>query len=57
MPNRSELAIAARQADFGAQDAWMVIGFCAIGWLMSVGLAASTIHSGAFSKLISQFWG
>jgi hypothetical protein len=58
MPNRGELAIPARQADFGAQDAWMVIGFCAIGWLMSVGLAASLINSGAMQRLLSQFpWG
>jgi hypothetical protein len=43
MPNRRELAIPARPADFGARDAWMVISFCAIGWLMSVGLAASRL--------------
>ncbi|HUC51353.1 MAG TPA: hypothetical protein VMA30_18385 [Xanthobacteraceae bacterium] len=41
MPNRGELAIPARPADFGAKDAWMVISFCAIGWLMSVSMAAS----------------
>jgi hypothetical protein len=50
MPNRRELAIAARSADFGAQDAWMVIGFCAIGWLMSVSLAASMLVLGALPR-------
>jgi hypothetical protein len=53
MPNRGELAIPARQADFGAQDAWMVIGFCAIGWLMSVSVAAALINSGAMQRLLS----
>ena len=50
MPNRGELAIPARSANFGAQDAWMVIGFCAIGWLMSISLAASLLGSGALPK-------
>jgi hypothetical protein len=50
MPNRGELAIPARPADFGAKDAWMVIGFCAIGWLMSISLAASLLGSGALPK-------
>jgi hypothetical protein len=50
MPNRGELAIPARPADFGAKDAWMVIGFCAIGWLMSICLAASLLGAGALPK-------
>jgi hypothetical protein len=50
MPNRSELAIPAPPADFGAKDAWMVIGFCAIGWLMSISLAASLLGAGALPK-------
>jgi hypothetical protein len=50
MPNRGELAIPARSADFGAQDAWMVIGFCAIGWLMTISLAASLLGSGTLPK-------
>jgi hypothetical protein len=31
----------------------MVIGFCAIGWLMSIGLAASLLNSGAMQRLLS----
>jgi hypothetical protein len=50
MPNRRELAIPARSADFGAQDAWMVIGFCAIGWLMTISMAAALLGSGALPK-------
>jgi hypothetical protein len=50
MPNRRELAIPARQADFGATDAWMVISFCAIGWLMTISMAASLLGSGGLSK-------
>jgi hypothetical protein len=50
MPNRGELAIPARSADFGAQDAWMVIGFCAIGWLMTISVAASLLGSGTLPK-------
>ncbi len=49
MPNRGELAMPARPAVFGAKDAWMVISFCAIGWLMSISLTASVI--GALPKL------
>jgi hypothetical protein len=54
MPNRGELAIPARSADFGAQGAWMVIGFCAIGWLMSISLAASMLGAGTLPRF---FWG
>jgi hypothetical protein len=50
MPNRGELAIPARPADFGAKDALMVIGFCAIGWLMSISLAASLLGAGTLPK-------
>jgi hypothetical protein len=50
MPNRGELAIPARPADFGARDAWMVISFCAIGWLMTVSMAASMLGLGSLPK-------
>ena len=43
MPNRGELATPARPADFGAKDAWMVISFCTIGWLMTISLAAGAL--------------
>jgi hypothetical protein len=48
MPNRGELAIPARPAD--AQDVIMVIGFCAIGWLMSISLAANMLGLGTLPK-------
>lgn len=48
MPNRGDLAIPARPADFGPKDAWMVISFCAVGWLMSITMAASLL--GTLSK-------
>jgi hypothetical protein len=50
MPNRGELAIPVRPADFGAKDAWMVISFCAIGWLMTISLAASLLGAGSLPK-------
>ncbi|GEM_PF-6907246 len=43
MPNRGELAMPVRPAQFEATDAWMIIGFCAIGWLMSISLGASML--------------
>jgi hypothetical protein len=45
MPNRGELAMPVQPVQFEAKDAWMVIGFCSIGWLMSIGLAASTLST------------
>jgi hypothetical protein len=50
MPNRGELAIPARPADFGLRDAWLVISFCAIGWLMTISMAASLLGSGTLPK-------
>jgi hypothetical protein len=50
MPNRGELAIPARPSDFGARDAWMVISFCTIGWLMTISMAASLFGSGGLAK-------
>jgi hypothetical protein len=50
MPNRGELAIPVRPADFGATDAWMVISFCAIGWLMTISMAASLLGTGSLPK-------
>jgi len=50
MPNRGELAIPVRPADFGAKDAWMVISFCAIGWLMTISMAASLLGTGSLPK-------
>jgi hypothetical protein len=50
MPNRGELAIPLRPADFGAKDAFMVIGFCAIGWLMSISVAANMLGAGTLLK-------
>lgn len=50
MPNRGELAIPVQPVDFGAKDAWMVISFCAIGWLMTISMAASLLGSGSLLK-------
>jgi len=46
MPNRGELAIPAGRAAKNAPtsgDAWTVIGFCAIGWLLSICVAIFTL--------------
>jgi hypothetical protein len=60
MPNRGELAkpIAhAAKAAAAADDAWTVIGFCAIGWLLSIYMAVSTLGFDAVPKLMAQFPG
>jgi hypothetical protein len=60
MPNRGELAMpAARTAASAATsgDAWTVIGFCAIGWLLSIYAAVSTLGADAVPKLMAQFPG
>jgi hypothetical protein len=60
MPNRGQLAIpAARAAPAAAAsgDAWTVIGFCAIGWLMSIFAAVSSLGFDAVPRLMAQFPG
>jgi hypothetical protein len=66
MPNRGELPIPSTRiksaADSGKRspdaEAWTIIAFCAIGWLMSFYFALATVGTDAFPKLISQIpWG
>jgi hypothetical protein len=65
MPNRGELAMpavrAARRTAESAHaesgDAWTVIGFCAIGWLLSIFAAVSTLGVDAVPRLMTQFPG
>jgi len=63
MPNRGELAMPAVRAaktaaaTATANDAWTVIGFCAIGWLMSVYMAVSSLGFDAVPRLMAQFPG
>ncbi len=60
MPNRGELAkptARAAKAAATVDDAWAVIGFCTIGWLMSVYAAVSALGIGAVPKLMAQFPG
>ncbi len=68
MPNRSELAVPAMRGRNGSatasavksggvlpdSEAWTIIAFCAIGWLMSFYLAVSTVGVDAFPGLMSQ---
>jgi hypothetical protein len=63
MPNRGELAMPAVCAATGAAataaaaDAWTIIGFCAIGWLMSIFAAVSALGFDAVPRLMAQFPG
>jgi hypothetical protein len=62
MPNRSELAIPVRAAKpttaaASANDAWAIIGFCAIGWLISIYVATASLGLDAVPRLMEQFPG
>jgi len=60
MPNRGELAapvVRAAKAPAESSDAWTVVGFCAIGWLMSIFAAISSLGFDAIPKLMAQFPG
>jgi hypothetical protein len=60
MPNRGELAVPAMRAATAvpaAGDAWTVIGFCAIGWLISIFAAISSLGLDAVPRLMAQFPG
>jgi hypothetical protein len=59
MPNRGELAglrVRVAKAE-PADDAWTIIGFCAIGWLMSIYFAVETLGVDAVPRLMAQFPG
>ncbi len=61
MPNRAELALPPvgwQSAAAVPDDAWTVIGFCAIGGLLSICFAASSLGGDVFSGLMAQMsWG
>jgi hypothetical protein len=60
MPNRGELAgprVRVTKAEPAADDAWTIIGFCAIGWLMSIYFAVETLGVDAVPRLMAQFPG
>jgi hypothetical protein len=61
MPNRSELAMPAVRAANGATaasgDAWTIIGFCTVGWLISIFAAVSSLGFDAVPRLMAQFPG
>jgi hypothetical protein len=59
MPNRSELAAPAARvaATATVADAWTVIGFCTIGWLISIYAAVSAVGVDAVPRLMAQFPG
>ena len=60
MPNRRELAIpAVRVVSTTAKsgDAWTIIGFCTIGWLLSIYAAVTTLGVDALPRLMTQFPG
>jgi hypothetical protein len=62
MPNRGELAIPVRAAKpataaASANDAWTIIGFCAIGWLTSIYVATASLGLDAVPRLMEQFPG
>jgi hypothetical protein len=58
MPNRGELpnpAIRAKSAAATPDNAWPVLAFCAIGFLISIYLAVYTLGITAAPSLIGQF--
>lgn len=66
MPNRGELRIPAMRGKSAVKrgsaspdaEAWTIIAFCAIGWLMTFYFALSTVGVDTFPKLMSQIpWG
>lgn len=66
MPNRRELQPRPPATESAVQrgksgpdsEAWTIIAFCAIGWLMTMYFALSTVGTDAFPKAMSQIpWG
>lgn len=60
MPNRRDLAMPRARAESRASasdDAWTIIGLCAIGWLMSLYFAVSHLGIDAVPRLMAQFPG
>jgi hypothetical protein len=60
MPNRGELAIPAvpaAKAATASNDAWTIISFCVIGWLISIYVATASLGIDAVPRLMEQFPG
>ena len=66
MPNRGELPTPASRVKSAVErgksgpdsEAWTIIAFCAIGWLMTFYVALETTGVDTFSKLMAQIpWG
>ncbi len=66
MPNRGELPTPATRAKTTVGsgksgpdgEAWTIIAFCAIGWLMTMYFALATVGVDTFPKLVGQIpWG
>jgi len=66
MPNRGELPTppmrgksAVKSGTGGADsEAWTIIAFCAIGWLMTMYFALATTGADTFPKVLAQVpWG
>lgn len=61
MPNRGELAFptsfATEDNEATADDAFMIVGFCTIGWLISIYAAVSSFGFDAASQFMMQYPG
>ena len=58
MPNRGELphpAMRAKSAAATPDDAWPVVAFCALGFLISITMAVSALGLDAMSRVFGQF--
>jgi hypothetical protein len=58
MPNRGELAVRAIQYDNAATteaDAWLILGICAIGFLISICLAIHAQPLADIPMLVVQY--
>jgi len=65
MPNRAELATPAMRARSAVKpganadtEAWTIVAFCTIGWLMTLYFALATSGADSFPRLLAQIpWG
>jgi hypothetical protein len=58
MPNRGELAIRVMHYDDGAPaeaDAWLIVGMCAVGFLISTYLAVHCQPIADIPTLVAQY--
>jgi len=66
MPNRGELPTPVARARSAVKrgtsspdgEAWTIVAFCAVGWLMTMYFALATVGTDALPKVMSQIpWG